>query len=190
MWSKNQRSIPDPGVDAPLNKVLGSNSIPRVFLTDRSFLFENPKEGAYSEGSFRFEVGVAITGVAEENTGKTKKQSWYLKCISNGFFSYTISLFNARKIIPKLERIDRSQLQSERRFIQRANKNVWSEASLTHSHMTNCLTSRQIWISFQKAQQSGGITAESSCSATGRGILPDLSTYRDFLTGWHLWGFY
>lgn len=39
-----QNTVPDPGVDVPLNKELGSNSIPRFFLTDLRFLFENPKE--------------------------------------------------------------------------------------------------------------------------------------------------
>lgn len=66
----NQSSIPDPGVDVPLNKVLGSKSIPRVFFTDLRFLFENPKEWPDSKGCFRLEVGVAITGVAEEKTSK------------------------------------------------------------------------------------------------------------------------
>lgn len=36
--------LADPGVDVPLNRVLGSNSIPRFFLIDLRFLFENPKE--------------------------------------------------------------------------------------------------------------------------------------------------
>lgn len=65
-----QSSIPDPGVEVLLNKVLGSNSIPRFFLTDLRFLFENPNECPDSKGSLRFEDGVAITGVAEEKTGK------------------------------------------------------------------------------------------------------------------------
>lgn len=69
-----KQSIPDPGVEVPLNKELGSKSIPRVFLTDLRFLFENPKEWPDSRGSFRFEEGVAITGVAEEKTGKNHKR--------------------------------------------------------------------------------------------------------------------
>lgn len=36
--------IPDPGVEVPLNKVLGSNSIPRLCFIDLRFLFEKPKE--------------------------------------------------------------------------------------------------------------------------------------------------
>lgn len=76
-----QSSIPDPGVDVPLNKVLGSKSIPRFFLTDLRFLFENPKEWPDSTGSFRFEDGVAITGVAEEKTGKNHKRINVFECV-------------------------------------------------------------------------------------------------------------
>lgn len=67
-------SIPDPGVETPLNNALGSKSIPRFFLTDLRFLFENPKEWPDSKGSFRLDDGVAITGVAEEKTGKNHKR--------------------------------------------------------------------------------------------------------------------
>lgn len=66
--------IPDPGVEVPLNKVLGSNSIPRLCFIDLRFLFEKPKEWPDSKGSFRFEDGVAITGVAEEKTGENHKR--------------------------------------------------------------------------------------------------------------------
>lgn len=58
----------------PLNKISGSNSIPRFFLTDLRFLFEKPKELPDSRGSFRLEAGVEITGVAEEKTGKNHRR--------------------------------------------------------------------------------------------------------------------
>lgn len=57
-----------------MNKILGSNSIPRFFLTDLRFLFEKPKELPDSRGSFRLEAGVEITGVAEEKTGKNHRR--------------------------------------------------------------------------------------------------------------------
>lgn len=42
--SKSKReTIPDPGVEAPLNRAFGSNSKPRFFLMDLRFLLEKPK---------------------------------------------------------------------------------------------------------------------------------------------------
>lgn len=37
-------TVPEPGVEVPLNRALGRSSIPRLFLTDLRFLFENPNE--------------------------------------------------------------------------------------------------------------------------------------------------
>lgn len=68
------RTVPEPGVETPLKKALGSKSIPRFFFTDLRFLLEKPKEWPDSRGSFRLDDGVEITGVAEEKTGGDQRR--------------------------------------------------------------------------------------------------------------------
>lgn len=69
-----QSRVPEPGVEIPLKKALGSKSIPRFFFTDLRFLLEKPKVWPDSKGSFRLDDGVEITGVAEEKTGGDQRR--------------------------------------------------------------------------------------------------------------------
>lgn len=172
-----------------------------LFLTDLRFLLENPKEWPDSKGSFRFEDGVAITGVAEEKTGKNHKSIYVYECATLVFYFSPFKCDSEPRRKEELAFICRREsMQTEaQRQRKKKPKKTYHKASfhIIQSHLLFIIESVTFYLKSSKKTESllhvhsrwtSSIisSSSSSCYMTGNHMSSGQSTYQDCLTERHV----